>query len=85
MKATWGTQPAHLRTYDWFEATPFATYKEAYQHAVTCAQKREGAYEVWRLPVGGEPMRWCHVDFVTPTSKPFDDGDLMHYESIDVI
>jgi hypothetical protein len=30
-------------------------------------------------------MRWCHVDFVTPTSKPFDDGDLMHYESIDVI
>ena len=20
MKATWGTQPAHLRTYDWFEA-----------------------------------------------------------------
>ena len=85
MKATWGTQPAHLRTYDWFRATSFETYDEARQHAVNCAKEEEEAYEVWRLPLGGEPMRWCHVDYVTPTAKPFDDGDLMHYESIDVI
>ena len=85
MKATWATQSARVHKYNPLEATPFPTYKEAYQHAVDCAQKREGPYEVWRLPIDGEPMRWCHVDFITGTAKPFDDGDLMHYEAIDVI
>ncbi len=73
MKATWGTQPAHHREYDWFEATPFATYKEAYQHAVNCAQKREGAYEVWRLPI--KVVNPCAG--ATSTSSPLHQNPLM--------
>ena len=44
---------------------------------------------IWKIPVGGEPMLWDAVYYNDPANKPFenpgDDGDLLGYSPVDVI
>ena len=44
---------------------------------------------IWKIPMGGQPMLWMRVYYEDPMNKPFenpgDDGDLLAYDSRDVI
>jgi len=46
-------------------------------------------HAIWKLPHGGEPMKWMGVYYNDPLDKPVenpgDDGDLLDYQSGDVI
>ena len=44
---------------------------------------------IWKLPMGGQPMLWGRIYYEDPMNKPLenpgDDGDLLAYDSRDVI
>ena len=53
------------------------------------AQDEATDMNIWKLPMGGHPMLWGRIYYEDPMNKPFenpgDDGDLLAYDSRDVI
>ena len=53
------------------------------------AQDDQADQNVWKIPMGGEPMLWARFYYENPMNKPLenpgDDGDLLAYDSRDVI
>ena len=53
------------------------------------AQDEATDMNVWKLPMGGEPMLWARFYYEDPMKKPVenpgDDCDLLAYDSRDVI
>ena len=57
--------------------------------AMRQAQDDQADQNVWKIPMGGEPMLWARFYYENPMNKPVenpgDDGDLLAYDSRDVI
>ena len=58
-------------------------------NAMRQAQDDQADQNVWKIPMGGEPMLWARFYYENPMNKPIenpgDDGDLLAYDSRDVI
>ena len=86
---TYAIQPSYLieLTDHCYLAAP--NWESAKGNARREAQDEATDMNVWKLPIGGEPMLWARFYYEDPMNKPVenpgDDGDLLAYEAGDVI
>ena len=86
---TYAIQPSYLieLTDGCYVAAPNMEAAEGI--AMRQAQDDQADQNVWKIPMGGEPMLWARFYYENPMNKPLenpgDDGDLLAYDSRDVI
>ena len=85
---TYAIQPSYLLelTDHCYVASP--NMESAKGIALRQAQDDATDMNIWKIPMGGQPMLWMRIYYDDPMRKPVenpgDDGDLLHYQSGDV-
>ena len=85
---TYAIQPSYLLelTDHCYVASP--NMEAAKGIALRQAQDDATDMNIWKIPMGGQPMLWMRVYYNDPMKKHvehrIDDGDLLHYQPGDV-
>ena len=86
---TYAVQPYYYKELKDGVYFPCMTFPQAEALARREVKFTEQDHCIWKIPLGGEPMNWMRVYFNDPLDQPFekpvDDGDLLDYQSGDVI
>lgn len=88
-KFTYAIQPSYLIELTEHCFLPSPDIEAAKNIAVSQAQNEATDQDIWKIPLGGNPMLWMRIYYNDPANKPFenpgDDGDLLAYTSEEVI
>lgn len=86
---TYAIQPSSYDTLSDGHYVPCMTFFQAEILANKEVRDTQRDHTIWKIPLGGQPMAWAEVRYNDPHDKPIenpgDDGDLMDYDSSDVI